>query len=413
MQSIKPGRLAVFIVICLALVVSAYFVFNNAIVEGGIKRGLDIAGGLYMVLEAKETGDREVDDDAIDRAITTIRNRVDLLGVAEPLIAAQGNRRLRIELPEIDDPERAREIIGSTAQLSFVGPDGRVIVTGEHLRRASAEVSHGGVTLNPYYVSIEFDREGAALFAAATAEFYGRQIAIVLDDEVISSPVVRAVITDGQGIIEGDFTREETIDLALLLRSGSLPVELTELEYRVIGPTLGQRTEEIAVYAAGIGLAAVFLFMLLYYRFAGLIAGISLVFYLTLLLGVLAVLGATLTLPGIAGMILSIGMAVDANVIIFERIKDELRSGRTVRTAMEAGFQRAFRAIIDANVTTLIAAAVLFITLTSGPVRGFAITLFFGILCSMFTAIILTRFLLRQAFRAGMMRSGAYVGVKI
>ncbi len=195
------------------------------------------------------------------------------------------------------------------------------------------------------------------------------------------------------------------------MRSGALPVELRELESRLIGPTLGQRTEEIAVYAAGIGLALVLLFMIIIYRVAGLIAGVALVFYMSLVLWALTYLPTTLTLPGIAGLILSIGMAVDANVIIFERIKDELRSGRTPRSAMEGGFQRAFRAILDANITTLIVTVILF-SLASGPVRGFAVTLFIGIISSMFTAIVLTRLLMRLAFKAGLIRSGVYVGVR-
>ncbi len=406
----KPGRFLIFFVLCLLVVASGYFAFTNAADrEEGIKRGLDIAGGLYVLLEAVETGDRELDDDAIERAITVIRMRVDELGVAEPIIAAQGDDRIRIELPDIEDVEQAREIIGRTALLQFVGPDGETIVTGANLVQARAERAP---EFTPYpYVSIEFDREGAALFAEATGRFLGEPIAIVLDDEIVSQPVVRAVITDGRATIEGNFDFEEAANLALLLRSGSLPVELRELESRLIGPTLGQRTEEVAVYAAGIGILLVLFFMIIYYRAAGVLAGVALIFYMSLVLWALTYLPTTLTLPGIAGLILSIGMAVDANVIIFERIKDELRSGRTARSAMESGFRRAFRAIIDANVTTLIVTVVLF-SLASGPVRGFAVTLFVGIICSMFTAIVFTRLLLRLAFRAGLIRGGSFVGVK-
>ena len=409
-QKLKPGMAALYLVICLAIIFSGYWVFQQAVDrEDGIRRGLDIAGGLYVLLEAVPTGDEELDEDAIERAITVIRMRVDELGVAEPIIAAQGEDRIRIELPDLDDVEQARSIIGRTAMLTFVGPDGVPIVDGSHLVRARAERAP---EVTPYpFVSIEFDAEGTRLFAEATGRFLQQPIAIVLDDEVISAPIVRAVIPDGRATIEGGFDFEEAAELALLLRSGSLPVELRELESRLIGPTLGQRTEEVAFYAALIGLGAVLLFMILFYRFAGLIAGIALVFYMTMVLGALTYLPTTLTLPGIAGLILSIGMAVDANVIIFERIKDELRSGRTLRSSIESGFQRAFRAIFDANVTTLIATVVLF-SLASGPVQGFAVTLFIGIICSMFTAIILTRFLLRFAFKAGLIRSGAYMGVK-
>lgn len=409
--AIKPGRLLALLVICALIVTSGYFAFQGAADrEEGIKRGLDIAGGLYVLLEAVETGDQELDEDAIERAITIIRMRVDELGVAEPIIAAQGDNRIRIELPDVEDVEQARDIIGRTALLKFVGPDGVEIVTGANLVRARAERAP---EFTPYpFISLEFDQEGARLFAEATGKFLNEPIAIVLDDEVISAPFVRAVITDGKATIEGNFDFEEAANLALLLRSGSLPVELRELESRLIGPTLGQRTEEIAVYAAAIGLVLVLLYMIIYYRVAGVIASVALVFYLSLVLWALNYLPTTLTLPGIAGLILSIGMAVDANVIIFERIKDELRSGRTPRSAMEGGFQRAFRAILDANITTLIVTIVLF-SLASGPVRGFAVTLFIGIICSMFTAIFLTRILMRLAFQAGLIRSGAYLGVKI
>ena len=410
-SAIKPGRFMVLIVLCLLILASGYFAFQSAADrDEGIRRGLDIAGGLYMLLEAEETGEQEVDRDAIDRAIAVIRNRVDELGVAEPVIAPQGDDRIRIELPDLEDAEQAREIIGRTAMLKFQGPDGEVIVTGANLEQARAE-RQPEVSPNPF-VSLRFDREGSELFAGATREYMGQPIAILLDDEVISEPVVRDVVTDGHATISGDFKYEEASELALLLRSGSLPVELRELESRLIGPTLGQRTEEIAAIAAAVGLLLVLLFMIIYYRGAGFIAGIALVFYMSLVLWILNYLPTTLTLPGIAGLILSIGMAVDANVIIFERIKDELRSGRTLRSAMESGFQRAFRAILDANVTTLIVTVVLFI-LASGPVRGFAVTLFIGIICSMFTAIVLTRFLLRLALKAGAIQSGAYVGVEV
>ncbi len=407
----NPGSLLILIVLCVLIIVSAYHAFQNAADrEEGIRRGLDIAGGLYVLMEAVETGDREVDEDAIKRAIEVIRNRVDELGVAEPVIAPQGDDRIRIELPDLEDVEQAREIIGRTAMLTFVGPDGEEIVTGAHLERARVE-RQPEVLPHPF-VSLEFDREGARRFAEATQKYFGEPIAIYLDDTKISEPVVRAVITEGHATIEGNFEFEEAAELALLLRSGALPVELRELESRLVGPTLGQRTEEIAAYAAAVGLILVLLFMILYYRLAGIIAGFALVFYLSLVLWALNYLPTTLTLPGIAGLILSIGMAVDANVIIFERIKDELRSGRTIRSAMESGFNRAFRAILDANVTTLIVTVVLFI-LASGPVRGFAVTLFIGIVCSMFTAIVLTRALLRLAFKSGVIQSGAYVGVKI
>ncbi|HPU00850.1 MAG: protein translocase subunit SecD [Firmicutes bacterium] len=423
-RKVKPGLVISFVIVCLLLAGSAFVVTQIALgtelgrkmtawtgkENMGIKRGLDIAGGLYVLLEAVETGEAEVDADAIERAAAVIRMRVDELGVAEPVIVTQGSKRIRIELPDIENPEEAREIIGRTARLSFIGPDAKEILTGANLVRAQAMRDPSG--RDPYpFVSLEFDDEGTRKFAEATGKFLGQPIAILLDDEVISAPVVQSVITDGKARITGQFTFEEAAKLALLLRSGSLPVELRELESRLVGPTLGQETMKISIYAGAAGLAAVLLFMILFYRFAGFISGVALLFYLTLVLGALTLLPTTLTLPGIAGLILSIGMAVDANVIIFERIKDELRAGRTVRSAMEGGFRHAFRTILDSNVTTIIATVVLF-ALASGPVRGFAVTLFIGVICSMFTAITLTRGLMRLAYRAGLMQSGRYVGVK-
>jgi len=421
-QGSERKRLLLFIVACLLLVGSAYLVSQVALgtdlgkralawtgkEDIGIKRGLDIAGGLYVLLEAVETGDEEIDADAIERTVAVIRMRVDELGVAEPVITSQGKNRIRIELPDIDDPEKAREIIGRTARLSFVDPEGEEVLTGANLRRVQA--MRDPSEPEPF-ISLELDKEGTKSFAEATGEFYGQKIYILLDGEVISDPVVNAVITDGQARITGRYTFEEAAELALLLRSGSLPVELKEQESRLVGPTLGRRTMDVSIYAAAAGLVAVLLYMIIFYRFAGFISGIALLFYLTLVLGALTLLPTTLTLPGIAGLILSIGMAVDANVLIFERIKEELRSGRTVHRAMENGFQQAFRTILDSNVTTIIATVVLF-ALASGPVRGFAVTLFIGVICSMFTAVTLTRSLMRLAFQAGLMRSSRYVGVK-
>lgn len=393
------------ILLCLAIIGLSYGVLRWS--EKRINRGLDIAGGLYILMEAVQTGDETVDRDAIERAMAIIRNRIDALDVVEPVLQVQGERRIRIELPGYEDERLAREIIGRTARLSFVGPDGNEILTGAHLNTAHAKRDE---YMRPQ-VALEFDSEGAGLFAAATAEFLGQQISIYLDDELLSSPVVQSVIVGGSAVITGIPSMEEAGHLALMLRSGALPVTLEEMEFRLIGPTLGDRTEEIGVWAAGIGFLGVLLFMLLFYRMAGAIAGISLVLYLGMVMGVLWMLNATLTLPGIAGLILSIGMAVDANVIIFERIKEEMRQGRSLRTALETGFNRAFRTILDANVTTIIAAFVLFMMAT-GPVRGFAVTLFIGIICSMFVALIITRYLLRIAFRSRLLSSGAYLGVR-
>ncbi len=413
----KTNKLWVLIVVVVALALSAgygyYSLFETGPEDdygyssGKLNLGLDLRGGVYVLLEAREVGDSQDAQDALQRAITIIRNRVDEFGVAEPEIRQEGDNRILIELPGIDDHARAMEIIGRTAQLNFVGPDGEVILTGTELKNAYVSRDQLGRPA----VSLEFDPEGSKKFAEATEKFLRQPIAILLDDEVVSAPTVEAIITDGNAQITGRYSVEEAADLALILRSGALPVELVELETRSVGPTLGQDSWNRGLKAGMLGMGLVMLFMLGYYRFLGAVADFTLFLYIILVLEVLSWFNATLTLPGVAGLILSIGMAVDANVIIFERIKEEMRAGRTVRTAVEAGFQRAFRTILDANITTLIAAGVLFYFGT-GAIRGFAVTLTIGILVSMFTAIVLTRFLLRLILQAKLIHKPWHMGVR-
>ncbi len=392
---------------CVLLLGASYFIFMHA--EREINRGLDIAGGVYVLLEAVDIDEEEAPHEALDRAITIIQHRVDELGVVEPLIQRQGDRRIRVELPGYEDEETARDVIGRTARLSFQGPDGEELLTGEHLDNASAQRNPRD---NQPMVMLEFDPEGAELFEEATGRFLGEQITIMLDEEVLSAPVVQEVIPGGTARIDGIGDMDEAGYLATMLRSGALPVDLEEREFRMVGPTLGERTEEIGIWAAAIGLLAVLLFMIFYYRSLGVLAAVTLVFYLGLVLGILTWLNATLTLPGIAGLILSIGMAVDANVLIFERIKEGLKERKTMMASIESGFSNALSAILDANVTTLIAAIVLF-AMTTGPVRGFAVTLFIGIICSLLTALIITRLMLRLGLRGKVLRTGPSVGVKV
>ena len=394
-----------FIVLSLVLVAaSALFLANW---ERYIKKGLDLEGGVYILYEAKSVGDTEVDYDAIQRAMTIIRNRIDELGLKEPVLQPEGERRIRIELPGVEDQAQAREIIGKTAQLTFISPEGDVLLTGGDLK--TAYFTRG--QRNEPLVALEFSDEGKEKFAEATEKYLGKQIAIALDNELISAPTVQAVIKDGNAVITNIPTAEEASALALLLRSGALPVELVELETRSVGPVLGENALKLSLSAGLIGLGVVMLFMLFYYKFAGLIADISLVVYMAIVFLALMLFNATLTLPGIAGLILSIGMAVDANILIFERIKEELQSGKTTFTAINAGFSRALRAIIDSNITTVIAALVLFIV-TTGTVRGFALVLLIGIFSSVISAIYLTRYLLRLATRSRLIKSAAYLGVR-
>ena len=369
--------------------------------------GLDLQGGVHIVLEARETAGTPVSDEAIERAMAIIDRRINALGVAEPIIQREGSRRIVVELPGVTDQQQAVEVIGRTAQLEIQDPFGRTVLTGADLQDARLGVDRFGRPA----VDVEFTPEGAARFAQLTTLYVGQPIPHLLDGELLVAPVVQEPITSGQGQITGNFTHEEARNLAVLLKAGSLPVPLEVVEMRNVGPTLGQESIDRSLRAGIAGLVLVVLYMIMFYRLPGLLADLALGVYILLVLALLAGLHATLTLPGIAGLILSVGMAVDANVIIYERIKEELRAGKRIRAAIRAGFHRAFAAILDANVTTIIAAGVLFF-LGTGPVKGFAVTLSLGVAASMFTAIVVTRWLLAAAVDANPQGTARYFGVR-
>ena len=387
-----------------------------------------LAGGGFE-LEMRPADVRILQEETVTQAIQTIRRRVDALGVAEPVIAPHGDRgsQILVQLPGFEDVARAKEVIKSTAKLELrivqgVGltkeeaignrlqlPPGMEIllgepdeggnslyylldripvITGRDLKNASSGVDPQtaqpdiGFTLKP---------EAARKFQNETRANLGRQLAIVLDGFVISAPTIQGVIYD-RGQITGNFTAESAYDLALKLRSGALPASLEYQEERTVGPSLGADSIRSGITASALGFASVMLFILLYYRLAGVNAVVALMLNLLILVGALAYFAATLTLPGIAGVILTIGMGVDANVLIFERIKEEMRAGKTPRTAISAGFGKAFWTIVDANVTSLVAAAILF-QFGTGPIQGFAVTLSIGLISNMFTAIFVSRFI--------------------
>ncbi|MFO8061092.1 MAG: protein translocase subunit SecD, partial [Bacillota bacterium] len=369
-----------------------------------INKGLDLVGGIHIVLEAEET-DEPVTDVAMVSAMEVIRRRVDALGVTEPVIVREGARRIVVNLPGIKDPEEALEIIGRTARLEFTDEEGNVLLTGENLTQAQALFQRTEAGGQQPIVSLQFDAEGTRLFAEATREHLHRRIIILLDDEVVQAPYVRGVISDGRGVIEGYESLQEAQEIAVVLNSGALPVDLVPLRPQFVSATLGEASIAQSWRAAIIAVAAVVALMVTFYRVPGVWAVVALGLYIVLVLVALAGINATLTLPGIAGIILSIGMAVDANVIIFERIKEEVRSGATPRAAIDSGFTTAFRTILDANVTTLIAAGVLY-WLASGPIRGFAVTLSLGIVVSMFTAMVITRVAMVQMAGAGLITEG-------
>ncbi|MBR6906257.1 MAG: protein translocase subunit SecD, partial [Selenomonadaceae bacterium] len=361
-----------------------------------IRQGLDLQGGTHVVLEAEDTPQAQVNDDAMQRVVKIMEKRVNELGLTEPIIQREGARRVIIELPGIKDPDKAIQTIGKTAMLEFKDEEGNTVLTGTDLKDAQAATNP---QTNQHVVNLEFSDEGGKKFADLTMQNVGRTIAILLDGEVLTAPNVREPILGGKAEISGQKTLEEAQQLAVLLRSGALPVKVNIIETRTVGPSLGQDSRDKSEFAFVVGIGAVLLFMIAFYRLSGFIADISLMAYTMLLLLILWSLDATLTLPGVAGIILSIGMAVDANVLIFEHFKEEYRTGKSLRLSMDAGFDRAFTTIFDSNITTIIAAAVLFF-LGTGTIRGFAITLGLGVVLSMFTAITLTRYMLKLLIAA-------------
>ena len=320
------------------------------------------------------------------------------------MIQQEGANRIIVELPGISDPEKAVALLGKTALLEFRDEAGKVGLTGKDLKNSQAQVNG-----QQNVIALEFSDEGAKKFEDMTRKNVNRKIGIYLDNELLTDPMVNEAITGGKAVITGQRDLQEAQRIALLLRSGALPVKVEILEIRTVGPTLGEDSKAKSEKAFTIGIALIFTFMLLFYRASGVVAIIALLLYILLTLGALKLLEATLTLPGIAGVILSVGMAVDANVLIFERFKEELRAGKTLRVAMELGFNRAFSTIVDSNVTTLFAAVVLFF-LGTGPIKGFAVTLTVGIIISMFTAITVTKYLLITLIRTNLIKDPRFFG---
>lgn len=396
---------------------------GEVVQDGKINLGLDLQGGMHLVLEVElDKLPEEERRDATDRALEIIRNRIDQFGVLEPYIQKEGHNRIIIQLPGVTDRKRAISIIGRTAHLEFVlvsddpellkkalnaeeipgyvlktlGKESLVLedkssLAGDKLIDASVEFSQQ--QFGQPYVSISFNPEGAKIFSDLTAVSIDRRLAIVLDDVVQSAPVIRERIPSGRAQISGNFSVEEANDLAIVLRAGALPAPTKIIEERTVGPTLGRDSIMSGLRAIMIGGIAIVIFMAIYYLLAGLIANFALCLNLIFITGILAYFDATLTLPGIAGLLLTIGMAVDANVLIFERIREESLLGKHIQSAISSGYQKAFLTIIDSNVTTLITALILF-QFGTGPIRGFATTLSVGILSSMFCALVVTRLLL-------------------
>lgn len=371
-----------------------------------------------LVFTITDSEAKEIKSYAIEQTIEVIRRRVDALGTTEPVIMRQGERRVLVQIPGYEDSARAKLIIGQTAQLDFklvdekgdleravagqipagdmiaYFEDGRPILLKKRTELSGKDVAQAHVSIDPQYnepaVTLKFNSQGARKFDRLTKENVNKRFAILLEGKVQSAPVIRERISGGTAQITGSFLVEEARDLAIVLRAGALPAPIKVVEERSIGPSLGQDSIDQGMNSIIYGCIAVLLFMIVYYRFFGLVANVALIFNILLIAAVMSMLGATLTLPGIAGIVLTIGMAVDANVLIFERIREEINLGKTPFSAVDGGYDKAFSTIMDANITTLIAAIVLF-QFGSGPIKGFAVTLSVGILASMFTAIVVTR----------------------
>lgn len=389
-------------------------------IKDKIKLGLDIKGGVYVVMEAQTDLTGEKLTELMNQTQAVIEERVNQMGLAEPVVTIEGTKRIRVELPGAEDAQEAINQIGKTAQLQFVLADGSLVLDGGNVKDANTttDTDQGG-----YAVGLQFDKEGAKKFADATTKAYGgtvkstienvpdKAIVILLDNQIISAPSVNEPITGGQCSITGNFTQEEAKNLAALVRGGALPVELTEVTSSAQTAKIGFDALEQSVFAGLVGILLIFIIMLVGYRIMGVAANISLLLYVVLFLSVMAAMGSVLTLPGIAGIILSIGMAVDANVIIFSRIKEEVCEGKSVRVAVQSGFKRALSTIIDSQVTTLIAALILYQIGTSS-VRGFAWTLMIGIIMSIFTAVVITQLFLSILANTKTFGKKEFFGVK-
>jgi protein-export membrane protein SecD len=408
--------------------------FINATRDISVRQGLDLQGGTQVLLEADVPATTAVSAESMQAARNIVENRVNGLGVTEPLVQLQGDRRIIVELPGIKDPDQAIATFRQTGLLEFIdagstflqpgtivkttfGTEGSepaepsaeepapaetiytTIMTGKDLKNADVGFDGTGKPM----IQFELQSESASLFANYTAANVGKYLAIVLDKVVISCPIINSAIPDGQGVIEGSFTLEEARGLAIQLKYGALPVPLKIVDNRTIGATLGYDSVRRSAIAGVIGVVVVLLFMIVYYRLPGLMAALALVLYALLNFSVYKLIPVTLTLPGIAGFLLSTGMAVDANILIFERMKEEIRGGRSLTSALGAGFDRAWTSIRDSNISTLITCTILYIfgsNFGASIVKGFAITLAIGVMINLFTAITVTRTLLRTLFHA-------------
>lgn len=405
-MKVRWGRLALFFVL-VAAILSTIAVTTPEVLRN-LTLGLDLRGGFEVLYQAQplEKG-QEITPQVLADTARALQNRIDVLGVTEPELSVEPPDRIRVQLAGVPDQEEARRVLGTPAKLTFRDENGKVLLTGQDLEERGAAQDFDEVG-NP---AVRLKLKDADKFAKITREHVGRVMAIYLDENVLSAPVIREPIPSGEAIITGDFTVEEAKELADLLNAGALPVKLVEVQSYAVDASLGELSLRQSLEAGLYGTLAIFIFIIGYYRLPGLIASVSLISYAYLVLLSFVLLDVTLTLPGIAAFILGIGMAVDANILMYERIKEEIRAGKSVPVSVKAGSRRSFLTIFDANITTVLAAAVLFYFGTAG-VRGFAVSLIFSIAVSFLTAVALSRILLNLLVRANVAKRPWLYGVK-
>ena len=411
----KKGKKSAVLILIIAVIGLLAFAGFKGFVIGGyefksfnkvITRGLDLQGGVSVLMEIQQD---KVTQEELQSTKEHLSLRVNKLGVAETIVTTEGDKRIRVDVPGLTNSKEIVDSLSQSGNLSFKGPDGVEILTGSDVKKATAQLDqqNGG-----YEVALELNPEGAQKFSDATGKFVGKEISIYLDDEEISHATVNSQITGGSASIQTHDTLEGNKKLAGMINSGALPLPVKEVTVTNVGAELGTTAFPNSVKAGMIGVGLVFLFMLFHYRLQGLMANIALTLYITLTLLVFVEVGVTLTLPGIAAFLLTIGVAVDANILIFERTKEELKKGFTIKSAVKKGQQNALSSIVDSNVTTLLAALILY-SVGSGSVKGFAITLMIGIIISLFTGLVVTKLLVNLAVECGLINKASHFGVKL
>ncbi len=370
-----------------------------------IKKGLDLQGGVSVL---QEIVDENVTKETLQRTRELLSLRVNKFGLSEPVVTVEGDRRIRVDLAGAFDSDDIVKTLTSTGQLNFKDSAGNVLLTGSDVKEASAVLTNEGKAI----IQLKFNAEGTKKFAEATKNNLGKTIEITMDDQVLTNPVVNAQISEGEAIIEGTRTFEEANRIAGIIQSGALPVTLKTISISKVGPTLGAEAIPNTIKAGIIGFILIFIIMFFRYKFPGVIATLSLLIYMLMFLYVFSAIQAVLTLPGIAGILLTLGMAIDANILIFERIREELIKGKSVKVSIKIGFDKAMNSILDSNITTIIAGLVLYFVGTGG-VKGFATTLLIGIVLSMFSSIVITKFIIKLAYNMGLRSKKSYGLTKV